>query len=522
MYHVKLELRDPTRIYIPKAELTPVQLDQLKAGLTYTDKKAVYAYNRFKRYSAKWYTGIDGEEKFKEKLAELKASTKVSLLFEDGDHYWTHSGMTDYVLSKVGKGSFAIKLFRVPDPKPLPWDKVPEYEMYPFQKESLQKLIANQHAGVQIGTGLGKSFIIANICKELGLKTLIMTPSSSITEQLLKEFTKLFGKKYVGAYYENKKEVKKLIVIGNSQSFTRVKEDSPAWKELRKTEVFIADESHQTPAKTLASVCFGLVANAPYRFFFSATQMRNDGSDLLLDGITGPIVYEKTVAEGVKEGYLSEPKFRMFKAPMNGDFWSDDSNEMTRHHLLYNPAVVESIGKLVNAAIAAGMPTVVLIDEVEQFTKLLPYLKQEVGFAHGTLTKGKAGTKDKGNMGKVPAEYRDSDPNELVDQFNKGDLQLLVGTSCIQTGTDIKPVKFLVYWAGGSSEIQVKQAIGRGTRLSPGKTFCHVVDFMVEDKREVGEGKIEYGPVGRHAEARQRLYQELSPSGTVATGFING
>jgi superfamily II DNA or RNA helicase len=501
---VLIQIKEPTKVSIPKP-VSPLLLDQLKVGLTYTDKKASYALSRFKQYSAKWYPD---EEEFNAKLAEMKAATKVCLLFEEEDHYWTYSGLSNYVKSKVPAYTGCqtvpdgVKLgFTYPDPKPLPWDKAPGYEMYPFQKEALEKLLAVKHGGVQIGTGLGKSFIIANLVKRLGLKTLIMAPSSSITEQLIEEFTKLFGKKYVGAYYENKKDVKKLIVIGNAQSFTRVKEDSPAWKELSKTQVFIADESHQTPAKTLASVCFGLVKNAPYRFFFSATQMRNDGADLVLEGITGPMVFEMTVKEGVEKGYLARPKFKVLRAPMNGSYWHDDPNFMTRHHLLYNPKVVEAVGKLVNAAVTAGFPTLVLIDEVEQFTKLLPYVKGDIGFAHGPLTDD--------NRDKVPADYQESKPKELVDRFNAGELPILVGTSCIQTGTNIKPVKFLVYWAGGSSEIQVKQAIGRGTRLSPGKTFCHVVDFMVDDHREKSDGRLEYGPVGRHGEIRHAIYDEL-------------
>jgi hypothetical protein len=69
-----------------------------------------------------------------------------------------------------------------------------------------------------------------------------------------------------------------------------MKPGTPAWEKLSKAQVFIADESHMTPAKTLQEVCFGLLKHAPYRFFFSATQMRGDGLGLLLEGIVGKIV----------------------------------------------------------------------------------------------------------------------------------------------------------------------------------------------------------------------------------------
>lgn len=483
----------PSTIEISKEKLTAIQVGQLKAALTYTDQKAVFELAKLKR-NAGWYS----EEVFEEKKNDLKAKTKVCLLFEKENSYWTYSGLIRTVQRVLQSEIEPSKDFTFPEPKLLPWEQKPPYEMYPYQANALEKLLESKHAGVQIGTGLGKSFIIANLTKSLGLKTLIMAPSASIAEQLVRDFTVWFGKKYVGSYFDGKKEPKKQIVIGTAQSFTRIEEDSDHWKLLSRTEVFIADESHQCPAKTLASVCFGLLANAPYRFFFSATQVRNDGSELLLNAITGPIVFEMTVREGVDGKFLAKPIFHMTSVPSNGDFRSPDINLMTRKHLFYNPAVTAHVGKLCNMAVSAGMPVLVLIEEVQQFTDLLPYLRHQVGFAHGPLAENKA---------KVPPEFHESDPNALVKDFNEGRLPILVGTSCISTGTDVKSVRFLVYWQGGKSEIQVKQAIGRGTRLAPNKTSCHVIDFWVRDPS--GETTTKNWPLGKHASERIEIYNDL-------------
>jgi len=501
-----MRIKEPTKLIIGPVSSSAV-LDQLKAGLTYTDKKVEQELIRFKRNGARWY----GEEEYKLKLAEIKSRIPKCLLFEGEEGYWTYSGLSQYVQSKT-KYTLVNEVV-YPEPKLLPWDQKPSYEMYPYQKEAMEKLLEAKHAGVEMGTGLGKSFIIANVVKQLGLKTIIMTPSANITEKLLTDFTRWFGKKNVGAFFDGKKETKKLITIGTAQSFTRVKKGSVLWKELQATKVFIVDESHQCPAKTLASVCFGLVKDVPYRFFFSATQFRNDGSDLLLDGITGPIVYRMTVREGVDKGFLAKPIFKMFNAPMNGDYWSNDPLDMTRHHLLYNPSIAKSIGTMANYAVKAGFPVLILIEEVEQFTKLLPWLSYEVGFAHGSLTED--------NRGKVPMEFHKSDPTELVKRFNEGKLPILVGTSCISTGTDIPVVKFLVYWQGGSSEIQVKQAIGRGTRITSNKNFCHIVDFKVDDRHMDSNGRWKRGPVGRHADIRKEIYDDLYGPVTMAE-LMNG
>lgn len=496
---------NPTRLILP--QVTGPQLDAVRESLTYTDQKAHWAYQNMKKKGG-WYAYKFGQEAYEAKLEELKKDVKKSVLIEKDGVLSTYSGLAEYLSDKLRTPIQNNVVY--PNPRSLAWAEQFPYERYPFQVIAKEKLLAARHAGVQIGTGLGKSIIIADIIRSLGLKTLVMTPATNISEQLYSGewgLQRLFGRSKVGAYFDGKKDLKKLITVANAQSLCKIEPGSPAWLLLQEVDVFIADESHQCPAETLAKVCFGAAARAPYRFFFSATQMRNDGKDLLLDAITGPIVFEMTVREGVDKKYLAKPIFTMFSASATDDYRSDDANEMTRKHLYYNPLIAKKVGQMVNTAVKAGMPALILIEEVEQFTKLLPYLTHVAGFAHGPLQKcscqdmvpGTFKGKHDGNECKVAKEYWDSDPTDLVKQFNAGKLPILVGTSCISTGTDVKAVKFLVYWQGGKSEIQVKQAIGRGTRLTPTKNFCHVVDFDIDSVKTLT----------RHAAARREIYDDL-------------
>lgn len=508
---MKLTLTTPLKLHID--DLHGIRLNEVKENLTYRDKKVQYELKKHKQ--ADWFRHKHGEDAYQKKLAELQAQEKVCLLNQDPDgRYWVLSGMRSYLENKYGLT--AEVLVKHPEPRLLPWAEVPNKTPYPYQENAKAALLGRLHARVEMGTGLGKSFILLNICRELGLKTVIMAPSTSIADQLYQDFVKHLGKKYVGAYYDGKKDFKKLVVIGNAQSLTRVEPGTPAWEALSQTEVFLADESHQCPASTLSKVCSGLLANAPYRFFFSATQMRNDGLDKLLDAITGPTVYSMTVREGVDGGFLSKPVFRMIRTRSESNFQSDDANEMTRVHLYKNPLVLRQAAEVINQSVQQlGHQVLVLIDEVEQFTRLLPLLNHKVGFAHGPLTAttyktddlgnlilGRDGypvVKTKGNRESVPREYWESDPNKLVDQFNAGEFPILVGTSCISTGTDIRSVKTMVYLKGGKSEIEVKQGVGRCTRKVPGKTACSVVDFDVANV-----------PIlTKHAKARKMIFDDI-------------
>lgn len=464
--------------------------NQVGTSLTYTDKSSQFQYTRFKK--DRNLRLRMGEEKYLAHLETLKSQVKKSLLFQDEKGFYTYAGLASYLASKLHVK--IVNKVDYPEPKVIPWSNTPKHTPYDYQTEAHDRLLEIKHGSISLPTGSGKSTVLMLLLKSLGLKSIVMTPSGQITEQFYNQAVHLFGKKYVGIFNGSKKESGKLFVICTAQSLTKVTEGTEHWDSLSKTQVFIADESHTTPAKTIESACLGVAKGAPYRFFVSATQLRGDGKDLVLEGVIGPIVLKKTLQELVDGGYLSKPIFRMKKIQSFEPYQSSDPNKMTRKHLYYNENVIREVAKTVNASCDAGVPTLVLIEEIEQFTRLYPYLRHVVGFAHGPLTPE--------NSQGLPKEFHKSDPTELVDQFNNLKIPLLVGTSCITTGTDILPVKMLIYWQGGKSETQVSQAVGRGTRKFPGKTSCIVIDFDVED--------IEV--TNRHADERRAIYNSLYPN----------
>lgn len=480
-------IRDtPTRV-----SLGDLPADQLRQHLTYIDKSVDFELQKAKKNS-RWLLDKLGKEGLEEHIAALKAKRTQCLLFGEGDQQWTYSGLGEWLA-----GKFRVPyqdLVEYPEAKTMPWAKVPEKKSRLYQIEMKEALLAARHGAVEVGTGLGKSFVIMQIAKELGLKAVVMTPSVSIGDQIYNEFIKHLGTRYVGKFFDGKKESEKLFTIAVDDSLTKIEPGTEHWKNLHGTQVFIADESHLCPAKSLAKVCTGLLSLAPYRFFFSGTQMRNDGLDLLLEAITGKIVYRMTVQQGVDQGWLARPMFRVVPYQSVCRFESRDANEMTRAHLYYEPTVCSKAGEMANLMVEQlGRQVVILVKELEQFQWIKPYLRHEVRFAHGGVTKD--------NQDKVPEAFWDSDPSELVEQFNNKDYPILVGTNCITTGTDIQTVGAILNLQGGKSEIQVKQCVGRGTRKPDGKTDCFYVDFDCTNVEVLH----------RHAEERVKIYQDIYP-----------
>ncbi len=479
-----IHLESPTKIRFSCSEQN---LASIRHYLTFTDNSVLFEIRKLK--NSPWFLNKYSPEEVKDILNEKQRLAKKCLLFKDSNGYWTHSGFKPYLESILGEK--ATIGFEVEEGFPIPWEKKPEFEPYSYQTEAIEALLNNRHAAVSMATGLGKSLCILLLAKQLGLKTLVMAPTSSIAEQLYNQFVTYFGKKKVGYFGGGKKESRKLITVGLGASLTRV-EEGRHLKNFSDVKVFIADECHTTPAATFQKVCLELTKNAVQRFFFSATPTRGDGQERALEGIIGPVVYDRDVKWGIENQYLSKPSFIVIKTTTQAQD-SSDPNTCTRRQLYYNPSVNQMAAKIANKYVKQGKKVLILIKEIEQFAKLFPYFTEKPLFAHGPL--------DEDGKKVVTKEYWDVDNEKIVQEFNFGEANLLVGTASVSMGTDLKATDVLIYLQGGKPEIGVKQAIGRATRVfkDRNKYECKIFDFDVVNSKTCH----------RHLIERKKIYREI-------------
>lgn len=474
--------------------------EELVRLLTYRDLSVDFELRKFQQNSH-WHKQQLGEEEYQERLEKLKADRKKTLLWEDEKGLWTLSGFAHMLENHTGERPTLG--FELPEPRDLPWRHQPDRTPRPYQVEGNELLIGHRHGAVEVGTGLGKSFMAQLLVKYHGLQTIIMAPSTNIAEQLFDDLVHAFGSSRVGFFGDGKKDFRKLITVGIAASLTKLEPGTPAYEVLKTAKVFIADESHLTAAKSLLKVCCGVASAAPYRYFFSGTQMRGDGADMLLKGVTGEVVFSMTVQQGVDEGWLARPFFRIVNVHSRKNYYTKDADKMTRAHLYYNQEVLAAAAKVINQCVGLlNHQVLVLIEEYEQFQRLHPLLKHPVAFAHGPITKA--------NRDAIPEAYHKTDNGELVAAFNRREVPILIGTSCISTGTDIQTAEDVIFLRGGKSEVQVRQGCGRGTRKIPGqgKQFFNFTDFRVHvDCMPEGQQSV----VERHLEERKEIFEDIYP-----------
>ena len=193
----------------------------------------------------------------------------------------------------------------------------------------------------------------------------------------------------------------------------------------------------------------------------------------------------------MKQEFLAEPIVKIFHVPCAPDPGHQDAQTETRNQLYMNSHVNSLTAQITEKAVKlANRQVLILIDEFDQFMKLKNYLNVGYEFVHGTPSKEAKEF--------LPKEYWDCDVEASVKRFNSGECRVLIGTSAISTGVDLKPVGCLIYLQGGTSEIKVKQSLGRGTR--PCKKDFWYVDFKV-----MGSQTME-----RHLDSREKFYLEFT------------
>ena len=482
---MKAIIKTPTKAYLEN--YTQNDLDRLTKALSYTNTSKLLQYRKVQK--SKWFKDNNPVE-WQARLDSLK-DYHHTLLFSDSEGVYFYAGSVPYLIERglLAKSDVSNAIL-YPVPKPMTWKTAPKHELYPYQRQMVDALKIEKHGAAVSCTGSGKSLGIMTLTKELGLRTVIVVPSQSIFGELLPLAEKLFGKDKVGAFGDGKKKLGKQITIAIARSLSNVKENSPEWKELVKTQVFIGDEGHLLPAETLASVCHGVFADVPYRFFFTGTHARGDGSLKLLQAITGKVVFEFSTEEAVKGGYICNHEFKIVKVSNhNPKFYSPDPLRLKRELFLKNPFIEDFIVKMAGMAFTEkNQKSLVLVEETSQIARLVKKFKENnipVLYAHSDKSK-----KDLLKIGLEPVNN-----TEQVEKFNKGECAVLIGTSCIGTGTNIHSQNFTYNFQGGSSEVKTRQgAVGRSVRkltgteyekFHPPKNKCIIFDFDVADSEKL-------------------------------------
>jgi superfamily II DNA or RNA helicase len=492
---IKINIESPTVCFLENPSSDEISI--LKDSLTYNDTSAAFNLKALKEN--RWLQS-NHPHTYQIRKQELESKLKTCMLQFDSktQKYHFHPGSIPYLSDQF---NFQTKnKINYPKPSKMVWKKPLPFDLYPYQKESVEKLLEVKHGCVELCTGAGKTAIILSLARELGLKTVIVTPSKSIFLEILEKFEHHLGKTNVGAYGANKKKLGKNLTVCVSKSLTMLKPDTEEYDFFANADVVIGDESHTLAAETLETVFHGVLKNVPYRFFLSGTQVRGDGKDELLESIIGKKVFSLTTKEAIDGGYICPVRFIIFETTSKDIKQYKDPIKAKRNQFLYNSNIADIAAKIANSAWnQAQESTLILVEELEQIKMLKERLKVPFEYVHSA---------SKADANEFGLDTKKVD--ETVEMFNKGEIRVLIGTSCIATGTNIFPTHNTINWVGGSSEVKTKQgAVGRSVRIleksiykqyHKSKPISKIYDFRISNVQLMEN----------HLQKRISMYKETS------------
>lgn len=449
---MKLTKQTPKKTYINSDSVE--EITSLAKSLKYSNKSVGYQLNNVKRNN--WWRKKDPTG-WKEEVSRLESLKDGSLLNKDGHKYWMFTGYLPY-LPKKYKADIVDNI-KYPEFKKLAWKRKFPYDYYDDQKNAIKKLLEIKHGNVQMCTGSGKTAIILELAATIGNRVVVVTPGKDLFNDLREKFRHYFGDDQVGWYGDGKKKIGKTITVCVAKSLTMIERGTVEWDFFSNATAIIGDESHTLPAKTMEKTFHDLLSEVPYRLFVSGTQTRGDGTEKLLRAIIGETVYTLSTKNAIKKNICCNLDFNIVDVlTEKPKYHVRDPNKMKREHLLRNKNIAQWIAKLANVVWEKRQQqTLILVEEIDQISMISKLLKVPYTYCHGNTIKKDKLTK----MGLERTKNKDN-----IELFNTGKKKVLIGTSCISTGTNIFPAHHVVNWQGGASEISTKQgAIGRAVRI---------------------------------------------------------
>ena len=309
-------------------------------------------------------------------------------------------------------------------------------------------------------TASGKSLMIYSIVRyfvETGKNTLIVVPTTSLVEQMYKDFADYgwdVGSFCHKIYAGKERETDSQVIITTWQSIYKLPR-----KYFERFSVVIGDEAHQFKSKSLISIMTKL-ADAKFRYGFTGTLDGTQTHKWVLEGLFGPSYKIIKTDELMKKGHVAtlDINVLLLKHPPNKFETFEDEIQYIINHDRRNKFIR-------NLALDLKGNTLILFARVEGHGEPLYNLinsnsleQRHVFFVHGGV---------------------DTEDREKVRSITENENNAIIVASygTFSTGINIKNLHNVIFASPSKSRIRNLQSIGRILRKGNNKTKATLYDI---------------------------------------------
>ncbi|MGO4458041.1 DEAD/DEAH box helicase family protein [Streptomyces sp. M-16] len=355
-------------------------------------------------------------------------------------------------------------------------DRLPARTLRPYQNEALRTVISDldgaDRALLVLATGLGKTVVGGEaISHHLGErpedKVLVVAPAKDLVEQLERAL-----------WHHLPKTVRTQLLTGDHRPddlrgvtcATTASALSYARAGYRPALVMVDEAHHVAEDGQLAELLD--VLHASRQFGVTATPWRGDRFDIRTR--FGEPSYTLGIEEGMRLGYLSEVRYRLYADNIDWDFVrgvSDHSYSIKDLNArLFLPERDEAVrDQLMEVWARTQQPRAVVFCRTIEHAERLAALLTEVPQWRGALA--------------VHADLNKRERQSRLMRFRSGKTPILTAVDILNEGVDIPDVNILCFARVTHSRRIFVQQLGRGLRLRPGKSYVEVLDFVSDIRR---------------------------------------
>lgn len=380
----------------------------------------------------------------------------------------------------------------------------------PYQRSAIDAVLDYWDRGggnplVDLATGTGKSVVLATMVKEIaennpGVNVLVLTHVKELVQQDVNAQLRVWPSCPLGINSAGlgRRDRRARVLYASIQSVHR--EDAYS---LGLRHLVIVDEAHLIPrdgngmylklfSKLREAVrdmrIVGLTAT-PYRL---DSGRLDEGESRLFDDV----VYTYGIGDGVREGYLSPLVSR------NGGAGQIDARGIGKRGGEFIPGALEA------AANKEALVREACADMLERGRERRGWIAFCTGVEHADAVKcelQRLGIAAACITGDTPAGERDA----MIKSFKAGNLRALTSVGVLTTGFDAPHVDLVAMLRPTLSTGLYVQMLGRGTRLSPGKNNCLVLDYSGNVRRHGPVDAVHVsGGAGRSSKDETKVKEE--------------
>jgi superfamily II DNA or RNA helicase len=358
-------------------------------------------------------------------------------------------GLEEKDIGKIGDGKFSIKnkqVVFVMVPTLISALKDPKKGVKFTPKERIVKHIAEEVAPKFQHTTNTRQ-LLRNYIKNCNLTTKVWQSAEEQLEYIAydKKFTDKTAIMQLNRYIV---EFDKIMEKKNKKKFQKYKETE---EFMNSVKVMIGDEIHHAKSDTWYT-SLSMCGNADIRIGLTGTVDKKDKMGWQrLQALFNQITVKVSNDYLIERGISSTPTIRLvpMDQPRNIEL-INNFMEAYRLGIVENDTRNETISKLAvgyNKRKPGGiLISVKEIDHGERILELLQDQDMDVDFIHGSSD--------------------DEHRTGTLEKFSKGNLDILIASTIIDEGVDMKSIGCMILAAGGKSMRQQLQRIGRGLRLN--------------------------------------------------------